>query len=82
MEGHPPSMAVFVVGLIPLLNKLEQKMTGIRTMDAKTHMIKVFRDDLRLFLSEVDKASDIVTAQQQPQPQQQNNHNCSWVETK
>ena len=23
---------------------------------------------------------DIVTAQQQPQPQQQNNHNCSWVE--
>ena len=25
---------------------------------------------------------DIVTAQQQPQPQQQNNHNCSWVETK
>ena len=22
---------------------------------------------------------DIVTAQQQPQPQQQNNHNCSWV---
>ena len=27
-------------------------------------------------------AKDIVTAQQQPQPQQQNNHNCSWVETK
>ena len=27
-------------------------------------------------------ASLIVTAQQQPQPQQQNNHNCSWVETK
>ena len=25
---------------------------------------------------------NIVTAQQQPQPQQQNNHNCSWVETK
>ena len=24
----------------------------------------------------------IVTAQQQPQPQQQNNHNCRWVETK
>ena len=24
----------------------------------------------------------IVTAQQQPQPQQQDNHNCSWVETK
>ena len=24
----------------------------------------------------------IVTAQQQPQPLQQNNHNCSWFETK
>ena len=24
----------------------------------------------------------IVTAQQQPQPQQQNNQNCSWFETK
>ena len=24
----------------------------------------------------------IVTALQQPQPQQQNNQNCSWVETK
>ena len=24
----------------------------------------------------------IVTAQQEPQPQQQNNHDCSWVETK
>ena len=24
----------------------------------------------------------IVTAQQQPQPQQQDNHNCSWVESK
>ena len=24
----------------------------------------------------------IVTGQQQPQPQQQNNRNCSWVETK
>ena len=25
---------------------------------------------------------NIVTAQQQLQPQQQNNNNCSWVETK
>ena len=29
-----------------------------------------------------DNNESIVTAQQQPQPQQQNNHNCSWVETK
>ena len=26
--------------------------------------------------------SSIVAAQQQPQPPKQNNHNCSWVETK
>ena len=25
------------------------------------------------------QTEDIVTAQQQPQPQQQNNHNCCWV---
>ena len=36
-----------------------------------------------LFKMSVGKLEeDIVTAQQQPQPQQQNNHNCSWVETK
>ena len=28
------------------------------------------------------KNDHVVTAQQQPQPQQQNIHNCSWVETK
>ena len=28
------------------------------------------------------KGNKIVTAQQQPQPQQQNNHKCSGVETK
>ena len=27
------------------------------------------------------KMKHIVTAQQQPQPQRQNNHNCSWVHT-
>ena len=27
----------------------------------------------------LDAVDQIVTAQQQPQPQQQNNHNCSWV---
>ena len=31
---------------------------------------------------EKGKVSIIVTAQQQPQSQQQNDHNCSWVETK
>ena len=28
------------------------------------------------------KVYSIITAKQQPQLQQQNNHNCSWVETK
>ena len=28
------------------------------------------------------RANGIVTAEQQPEPQQQNNNNCSWVETK
>ena len=36
--------------------------------------------DLRVIKYLIDHV--FVTAQQQPQPQQQNNHNCSWVETK
>ena len=35
-----------------------------------------------LTVSPTHENIDVVTAQQQPQPQQQNNHNCSWVETK
>ena len=43
---------------------------------------------LKIFFFQHEKNMDgllhqvFVTAQQQPQPQQQNNHNCSWVETK
>ena len=36
----------------------------------------------RILDSIIMDLNSIVTAQQQPQPQQQNNHNCSWVETK
>ena len=36
----------------------------------------------RLWNSELLIGQLIVTAQQQPHPQRQNNHNCSWVETK
>ena len=28
MEGHPPSMAAFVVGMIPLMKSLEDKLTN------------------------------------------------------
>ena len=46
MEGHPPSMAAFVVSLIPLMHSLEEKLTGIVTLNAKTHKLKMFADDL------------------------------------
>ena len=39
-----------------------------------------WKDDLKIFWFYEDQS--VVTAQQQPQPQQQNNQNCSWVETK
>ena len=45
MEGHPPSMVAFLVGLIPLMIELEQKMNGIQTWDNKKHKLKLFADD-------------------------------------
>ena len=50
MEGHPPSMAAFVVSMIPMMNMLEENLTGITTPDSQTHK--------KLFLSklnEIDK---------------------------
>ena len=59
MEGHPPtSMAAFVVSMIPMMNMLEENLTGITTPDSQTHKIKLFADDMKLFLSklnEIDK---------------------------
>ena len=46
---HPPSMAAFVVSLIPLMYYLEEKIVGITTLDQKNHKIKLFADDLKLF---------------------------------
>ena len=46
LEGHPPSMAAFVVCLIPIMYAVEEIMTGIVTSNAKTHKIKLFADDL------------------------------------
>ena len=63
MEGHPPSMAAFVVSLIPLMNTLEEEITGIVTTDNRIHKIKLFADDLKLFVSkldDIDKAESII----------------------
>ena len=42
MEGHPPSMAAFVISMIPMMtDAIEEKMTGIVTPDDKIHKIKL-----------------------------------------
>ena len=63
MEGHPPSMAAFVVGMIPLMKSLEDKLTGIKVDEGERHKIKLFADDMKLFLAnpkEIDEAYDII----------------------
>ena len=55
MEGHPPSMAAFVVAIIPLMVALESEITGITTNDGVTHKLKAFADDLKLFLENLDE---------------------------
>ena len=50
MEGHPPSMAAFVMAIIPLMIALESVISGITISDGSTHKLKVFADDLKLFL--------------------------------
>ena len=52
MEGHPPSMAAFVVSLIPMMVSLEEKLQGIQEDGIKKHKIKMFADDLKCFLKE------------------------------
>ena len=49
MEGHPPSMAAFVVSMIPLMIGLERVLSGIK-VDKVKHKIKAFADDLKIFL--------------------------------
>ena len=55
MEGHPPSMAAFVVAIIPLLKALEGNLVGITTLDGKNHKLKSFADDLKLFLKNLNE---------------------------
>ena len=63
MEGHPPSMAAFVVSMIPLMNHLEESLTGIRTDEGRNHKIKLFADDMKIFLgnlSEIETAYNVI----------------------
>ena len=58
MEGHPPSMAAFVVSLVPLMHELERVISGI-TIKGKDHKIKMFADDLKIFMSELSEYSKV-----------------------
>ena len=58
MEGHPPSMAAFVVTMIPLMKALEMVVSGITTPDDQVHKVKVFADDLKLFLGNLEEIKD------------------------
>ena len=63
MEGHPPSMVGFVISLIPMMLVLEEVMSGIVTRDGKCHKIKMFADDLKGFIGdiqEIDRIYDII----------------------
>ena len=63
MEGHPPSMAAFVVSMIPLMNHLEECLTGIRIDEGRNHKIKLFADDMKIFLgnlSEIETAYNVI----------------------
>ena len=51
MEGHQPSMAAFVVSLITLMKTIEEILTGIKLKDGSIHKIKMFEDDMNLFIA-------------------------------
>ena len=58
MEGHPPSMAAFVITMIPLMKAIEKVVSGIITPDDQIHKVKVFADDLKLFLANLDELKE------------------------
>ena len=63
MEGHPPSMAAFVISMIPLMTNLEEILTGIVTPDEKKHKIKLFADAMKLFIKreeEIEEAYNVI----------------------
>ena len=55
MEGHPPSMAAFVIGLIPMMKVLEERLVGIVDAEGKNHRIKLFADDMKVFMVDVSE---------------------------
>ena len=55
MEGHPPSMAAFVIGLIPMMKVLEERLVGIVDAEGKNHRIKLFADDMKVFMADVSE---------------------------
>ena len=48
-------MAAFGVSLIPLMYSLEEILIGFTTFDRRTHKLKLFADDLRLVLMDVEE---------------------------
>ena len=52
MEGHPPSMAAFVLQMIPLTNALEEVLTGILVKGVQDK-VKGFADDVKVFWKDV-----------------------------
>ena len=62
LEGHCPSMAAFVVSLIPLMHVLEEKMKGIETARIGTQKIKLFADDLKVFIGNTNEIDTVYEA--------------------
>ena len=45
-------MAAFVISIIPMMTTLEEILSGIATKDGKCQKIKIFADDLKVFLKD------------------------------
>ena len=52
-------MAAFVVSIIPLIYAIEEQMSGIVTSNGKMHRIKLFADDLKLFINEISEIRSV-----------------------
>ena len=59
LEGHPPSMAAFCISMIPLMVSLEEVMSGIVTPDGRNHKIKLFADDIKCFIKDLEEIDPI-----------------------
>ena len=58
MEGHPASIAAFVVSLIPFMVKLDQNVTGLE-VDGIIHKSKLFANNLKLFIKDLNEIFSI-----------------------